>query len=41
MPNKIKDALGDGTKFGVNITYIMQGEPKGLAHAATDSKRFC
>ena len=20
MPNKIKDALGDGTKFGVNIT---------------------
>ncbi|WP_302852618.1 glucose-1-phosphate thymidylyltransferase [Methanosphaera stadtmanae] len=40
MPNKIKDALGDGTKFGVNITYIMQGEPKGLAHAVATAKDF-
>ncbi|MBQ6220936.1 MAG: glucose-1-phosphate thymidylyltransferase [Methanosphaera sp.] len=40
MPNKIKDALGDGSRFGVNITYIMQGEPKGLAHAAATAKDF-
>ncbi len=40
MPNKIKDALGDGSKFGVNITYIMQGDPKGLAHAAKTAQDF-
>ena len=40
MPGKIKDALGDGSKFGVQITYIMQGEPKGLAHAAATAKEF-
>lgn len=40
MPNKIKEALGDGSDFGVNITYIMQGEPKGLAHAAKTAKEF-
>ncbi len=40
MPNKIKDALGDGSRFGVDITYIMQGEPKGLAHAAKTAKDF-
>lgn len=40
MPNKIKDALGDGSNLGVNITYIMQGEPKGLAHAAATAKDF-
>lgn len=40
MPEKIKNALGDGSEFGVNITYIMQGEPKGLAHAAATAKDF-
>lgn len=40
MPEKIKTALGDGSEFGVNITYIMQGEPKGLAHAAATAKDF-
>lgn len=40
MPNKIKDTLGDGSQFGVKITYIMQGEPKGLAHAAATAKDF-
>ena len=40
MTEKIKNALGDGSEFGVNITYIMQGEPKGLAHAAATAKDF-
>ncbi len=40
MPNKIKEAVGDGSSFGVNITYIMQGEPKGLAHAAKTAQEF-
>ena len=40
MPEKIKEALGDGSRFGVKITYIMQGEPKGLAHAAKTAKDF-
>ncbi len=40
MPEKVMDAVGDGSKFGVNITYIMQGEPKGLAHAVTVAQDF-
>jgi len=32
-PEKVQEYYGDGTKFGVNITYIHQGEPKGIAHA--------
>lgn len=33
MPEKIRAAIGDGSRFGVNVTYIEQGEPKGIAHA--------
>lgn len=40
MPNKIKDELKDGSHLGVSLTYIMQGEPKGLAHAAATAKDF-
>src|SRR3989442_5411993 len=36
----IKDALGDGSKFHVNITYIDQPDPKGIAHAVLISKDF-
>jgi glucose-1-phosphate thymidylyltransferase len=32
-PEKVVNYYGDGTKFGVKITYIHQGEPKGIAHA--------
>ncbi len=33
FPEKVKDYYGDGGKFGVNITYIYQGKPLGIAHA--------
>ena len=36
----IVDALGDGGKFGVRITYIDQPEPKGIAHAVLISRDF-
>jgi len=40
MPEKVKEAVGDGSQFGVKITYIMQGEPKGLAHAVAVAHDF-
>jgi glucose-1-phosphate thymidylyltransferase len=36
----IVDALGDGSKFGVHITYLDQPDPKGIAHAVLISKEF-
>jgi len=32
-PEKVVNYYGDGSKFGVRIIYIHQGEPKGIAHA--------
>lgn len=32
-PEKVKEHYGDGTKFNATITYVHQGEPKGIAHA--------
>jgi len=37
---EIQELLGDGTKFGVEITYIVQGNPLGLAHAAGCARDF-
>ena len=34
-PEKVKDHYGDGSKFGANVTYIFQSEPKGIAHAVS------
>lgn len=31
--NEIQELLGDGSKYGVELTYIVQGKPLGLAHA--------
>lgn len=37
---EIKSHFGDGTEFGVDITYIYQGEPLGLGHAVGCAKEF-
>jgi glucose-1-phosphate thymidylyltransferase len=39
-PEKVQEYYGDGRKFGVNITYINQGEPKGIAHAVKLTEYF-
>ena len=36
----IVDALGDGSMYGVKITYIDQPDPKGIAHAVLVSRKF-
>jgi glucose-1-phosphate thymidylyltransferase len=40
MPEKVQEFLGNGSKFGVKLTYIVQGAPKGIAHAVNCSKGF-
>jgi len=37
---EIKEALGDGRKWGVELTYIPQDSPEGLAHAVRLSQGF-
>jgi glucose-1-phosphate thymidylyltransferase len=39
-PEKVQEYYGEGGKFGVNITYINQGEPKGIAHAVKLAEYF-
>ena len=38
--NKVKEFYGDGKKFDVNITYIEQDKPRGIAHAIRLCKEF-
>lgn len=38
--NKVREYYGDGSKFGVKITYIEQDEPRGIAHAVKLCKSF-
>ncbi|MBZ0295867.1 MAG: glucose-1-phosphate thymidylyltransferase [Anaerolineae bacterium] len=37
---EIQDKLGDGSPWDVNLTYIMQESPDGLAHAVKISRDF-
>src|SRR5438105_2882039 len=37
---EIEAAAGDGSRFGVRISYILQDEPLGLAHAVLTSEPF-
>ena len=39
-PQKVKEYYGDGSKFGVKISYIYQDQPKGIAHAIGLCKDF-
>jgi len=39
-PERVINYYGDGSRFSVNITYIHQGEPKGIAHAISLCKEF-
>lgn len=40
MPKMVEELLGDGSSYGVRITYIVQGVPKGIAHAVGCSEEF-
>ncbi|MFX1295153.1 MAG: sugar phosphate nucleotidyltransferase, partial [Promethearchaeota archaeon] len=38
--NEVKAAVGNGSKFNIEVTYIEQDTPGGLAHAVLTAKNF-
>jgi glucose-1-phosphate thymidylyltransferase len=40
IKDEIKETLRDGSDFGIDITYIEQHQPKGLAHAVMIAQDF-
>jgi glucose-1-phosphate thymidylyltransferase len=39
-PEKVRQYYGEGSKFGVQLTYIEQDEPRGIAHAVGLTEHF-
>src|SRR3978361_1907972 len=37
---EIREAVGDGSRFGVKITYVEQDAPSGLTHASPRARPF-
>ncbi|MCR4392083.1 MAG: glucose-1-phosphate thymidylyltransferase [Candidatus Acetothermia bacterium] len=40
VEGQFRELFGDGERFGIEITYIVQPEPKGLAHAVLCAEGF-
>jgi len=38
--DEIKEAVGDGSRFGAEVTYLEQDAPRGLAHAVMIAEEF-
>jgi len=38
--DEIQQALGNGSRWGVEFTFILQSEPKGLAHAVQTARKY-
>lgn len=36
----IRESVGDGAAFGLSVEYIIQGEPRGLAHAVLCAREY-
>jgi glucose-1-phosphate thymidylyltransferase len=40
MEEQMKRELGDGSQFGIRLSYVRQTQPQGLAHAVGFAKDF-
>jgi mannose-1-phosphate guanylyltransferase len=40
LPEVIEEYFGDGSKFGVNLTYFMEQEPRGTAGAVKNAESY-